>query len=360
MSAERRILVWLAILAAIVLALHVLSEVLLPFVVGAAVAYFLDPAAKRLERRGWSRTLATSVISAAFFLLLGAAIVLLLPVLQAQVVDFATHLPDYIDRGWAFLQGMLMEVQSRLAPEDFNRLRQAVGGHAGSALAWVADLLRGIVSGGLALFNLVSLVFLTPLVTFYLLRDWPKVTAKIGSWLPREDAEAILKVLHEIDTALAGFARGQALVCLTMGVLYAAALSAAGLKFGLLIGLGIGVLTVIPIVGAAIGAVLSVGMAALQFGTWPEILAIVAIFAVGQVFDGNVLSPKLVGDRVGLHPLWIVFALLAGGALFGFLGVLLAVPVASALGVLARHGVRRYLASRFYTGPSDSAGGTTA
>ena len=360
MSAERRILIWVAILAAIVVLLHVLSEVLLPFVVGAAVAYFLDPAAVRLERRGWSRTLATSVISAAFFLVVGAAVLLLVPLLQAQFVEFATHLPGYVDRGWAVIQGALMEIQGRIAPEDFDRLRAALGSHAGGALSWLGDLLKGVVSGGLALFNLLSLVFLTPLVTFYLLRDWPKVTSRIESWLPREDAQGILTVLSEIDAALAGFARGQALVCLTMGVLYAAALSLAGLQFGLLVGLGIGALTVIPIVGAAVGAVVSLGLAALQFGTWPEILVIAGIFAAGQIFEGNLLSPKLVGDRVGLHPLWIVFALLAGGALFGFLGVLLAVPVASALGVLARHEVRRYLASRFYTGPSDSAGDNAA
>ncbi|MBM3542442.1 MAG: AI-2E family transporter, partial [Alphaproteobacteria bacterium] len=236
MSAERRILIWVAILAAIVVVLHVLSEVLLPFVVGAAVAYFLDPAAVRLERRGWSRTLATSVISAAFFLIVGAAILLLVPVLQAQIVEFATHLPGYIDRGWAVVQGALMEIQGRIAPEDFDRLRAALGSQAGGALSWLGELLKGFVSGGLALFNLLSLVFLTPLVTFYLLRDWPKVTSRIESWLPRADAKAILTVLSEIDAALAGFARGQALVCLTMGILYAAALSLAGLQFGLLVG----------------------------------------------------------------------------------------------------------------------------
>ncbi len=353
-SAERRALIWIGIVVGGVLALWLVSEVLLPFVVGAAVAYFLDPATRRLENLGLPRIWATTAISAAFFAFVGLALVLLAPVLQSQFGLLAEALPDYVEQGRAVLERVFVDVRARLAPEDLARLRAAAGQHAGAALAWGRDFLVGLWAGGLALVNLLSLVFVTPLVTFYLLRDWPEITAKVDTWLPRQDGAAIRAVLADIDAALAGFVRGQALVCVVMGVLYAAALSIAGLDFGLLVGLAVGALTVVPIIGALIGAVLAIGFAALQFGDWGPILAVAAIFVTGQVVEGNFLSPKLVGDRVGLHPLWIVFALLAGGALAGFLGIVLAVPLAAAVGVLARHGIRRYLSSTFYAGSSGS------
>lgn len=349
----QRWLLWAALLVGLVVALNLLSAVLFPFIVGAAVAYFLDPAAVRLERLGFSRTLVTAVISALFFLIVALAIILLIPVLQAQIMDFTANLPSYIELGSRLTHRLLSQIESRLSQDDIGKLREAVGSHAGEVLGWLGGVAKRVVSGGTAFLNVLSLIFITPLVTFYLLRDWPRIVARVDQWLPRDQRETIRDMLRQIDGALAGFVRGQALVCLVSGALYAIGLSLAGLQFGLLIGMAVGALTVLPIVGASIGAVVTIGVAAVQFGTWEGTLIVAAVFIVVQAIEGNLLSPKLVGDRVGLHPLWIIFALLAGGALFGFIGIVLAVPVAAALGVLARFAVARYLASPYYRGDRD-------
>ncbi|MFO0998421.1 MAG: AI-2E family transporter, partial [Alphaproteobacteria bacterium] len=295
----------------------------------------------------------TALISAVFFVVVAVAVVLLVPVLQGQVMEFVANVPSYIDLGSQLVHRLLMQVESRLSADDIGKLREAVGSHAGEVLGWLGTVVKRVLSGGTAFLNVLSLVFITPLVTFYLLRDWPRIVARVDDWLPRDHRETIRDLLHQIDGTLAGFVRGQALVCLVTGTLYALGLSLVGLQFGLLIGMAVGVLTVLPMVGATIGAVVTIGLAALQFGTWKGTLIVAAVFVVVQAIEGNVLSPKLVGDRVGLHPLWIVFALLAGGALFGFLGVVLAVPVAAALGVLARFAVARYLASPYYRGDTE-------
>ena len=353
MTGAQRWVPWVALLVGAGVVLHFLSGVLLPFIVGAAVAYFLDPAAVRLERVGCSRTLATALISAVFFVVAALAVILLIPVLQAQIVDFAANLPAYLDLGSRILHRLLAQIESRLSTDDIGKLREALGSHAGDVLAWLGDVVTGVLSGGTAFLNLLSLIFITPLVTFYLLRDWPRIVARVDHWLPRAHRTTIRGLLGQIDKALAGFVRGQALVCLVTGALYAVSLTVAGLQFGLLIGVAVGALTILPIIGASIGAVVTIGFAAIQFGTWEGTAIIAAVFIVVQAIEGNLLSPKLVGDRVGLHPLWIIFALLAGGAIFGFLGVMLAVPVAAALGVLARFAVARYVASPYYRGHTD-------
>jgi predicted PurR-regulated permease PerM len=202
----------------------------------------------------------------------------------------------------------------------------------------------------MAIANLLSLFFITPVVTFYLLRDWDRIVAKIDALLPRQHAGVIRAQSREIDTTLAGFARGQATVCLILATYYATALMIAGLPFGLVVGMAAGLLTFIPYLGAIGGFVIAFGIALVNFDGWSGPIAVAAIFAAGQVVEGNVLTPKLVGDRVGLHPVWIIFALLAGGTLFGFLGLLLAVPVSAGIGVLVRFALSRYLASPVYLG----------
>jgi predicted PurR-regulated permease PerM len=222
---------------------------------------------------------------------------------------------------------------------------------AGRAAGWIVTLLTSVWSGSMALVNLLSLLIVTPIVAFYLLADWDHLVARVDHWLPRDHAEAVRAVARDIDAAMAGFIRGQGTVCLLLGAFYAVALTLAGLKFGLAIGLGAGLLTFIPYVGAIVGGVLAVGVALVQF--WPDfgsILVIVAIFAVGQFIEGNFLSPKLVGKSVGLHPVWLMFALFAFGYVFGFVGLLLAVPLAAAAGVLVRFALAQYLASKLYLG----------
>jgi predicted PurR-regulated permease PerM len=248
-------------------------------------------------------------------------------------------------------------VLARLSPENVARLRAGAEQFAGEAVNWTARVVRGVLSGGLALFDVLSVVLITPIVAFYLLRDWDKLTAAVESWLPREHRQVILGQVREVDRTLAGFVRGQASVCLALGVFYALALTAVGLNFGLVVGLAAGFLSFVPFVGSLVGFASSVGIAMFQYDDWLMVGVVAGIFIFGQAVEGNVLTPKLVGDRVGLHPVWVMFALLAGGSLFGFLGVLLAVPVAAVIGVLVRFLLGQYLASRYYRG---TAGAVTA
>lgn len=348
MTGERQIRFWLIGLAVTVLLLWLLSGILLPFVAAMAVAYFLDPAADKLEDWGCSRAIATSIITAVFFVVVVLLALLVLPILINQIAEFAAKVPGYLE----ILQGYVIElverVQARLPAERIEELRGAVTGYLGQGFQLLGQVLGGLWSGGLALVNLLSLVFITPVVCFYLLRDWDRITDTVDSWLPRQHAAVIRRQVDLIDETLAGFVRGQGLVCLCLGTYYAVALTISGLDFGLVIGLGAGLISFIPYVGSALGMLVSVGLAVAQFADWQMVAIVAVIFVVGQFVEGNFLSPKLVGDRVKLHPVWIIFALLAGGALLGFVGLLLAVPIAAVIGVLSRFGLERYLDSRLY------------
>ncbi|MFQ5772936.1 MAG: AI-2E family transporter [Kiloniellaceae bacterium] len=350
MTVERQVRFWLIGLAVFVIALYLLRGILLPFVAGMAVAYMLDPVCDRLERWGLSRTLATTLLTLTFLVLAVAGVLLLVPVVAGQLVSLLRSVPDFVDALRAQFAQLVALVEAQADPAMLMRIETALGGSAERLMAWATDFVGGLVSGGVALANLLSLLVITPVVAFYLLRDWDRIVARVDEWLPRAHAETIRALVREVDRRLAGFVRGQGTVCLILGVFYALGLSLAGLDFGLIVGLVAGLLSFIPFVGATVGLVLSVGLAFAQFDDWARIAIVAAIFFVGQAAEGNVLTPKLVGGRVGLHPVWVIFALLAGGALFGFVGVLLAVPAAAVVGVGARFGIERYMASSYYGG----------
>jgi len=341
---------WLIGLAVLLVAIYLLRAVLLPFVAGMAVAYLLDPVCDRLQRWGLSRTWATAVVTAMFIVLAVAAVLLLVPLLAGQITSLVERLPDYIEALRSQVGRLLDTLQARLDPAVLERVREAVQGSAGRIVGWATDTVGRLVSGGVALANMLSLLVITPVVAFYLLRDWDRLVAKIDSWLPRDHAETIREQVREVDRTLAGFLRGQGTVCLLLGLFYAIGLTAVGLDFGLVVGLLAGLLSFIPFVGSMVGLFASVGLAAVQFGDWVMVAIVAGIFFAGQAIEGNVLTPKLVGGSVGLHPLWVIFGLLAGGALFGFVGVLLAVPAAAVIGVAARFGLSRYMASPYYRG----------
>lgn len=336
-----------AIFIAIVWLLH---SMLAPFVAGMALAYLLDPLADRLEARRVPRWAATTLVLLGFLLAAVLALLLLVPLLQAQVVQLIDMAPEWI--AWAKKE-VLPAVQrwvKRLSASDVQRLRDAAGGYAGTAVSWTADFLGGILSRGVAIVDILSVIFITPIVAFYLLRDWDRLITTVDGWLPRPYADIIREQARAVDTTLAGFVRGQATVCLTLGVFYAVALTAAGLDFGLVIGIITGVLSFIPFVGTGVGFAASVGLALFQFDEMWRVGLVAGIFIFGQAVEGNILTPKLVGDKVGLHPVWVIFALMAGGALFGFVGVLLAMPVAAVIGVLARFALGQYTQSSLYRG----------
>lgn len=355
MTVARQSLIWLAGLILLGFLIKLFSPILLPFVAGLLIAYFLDPVVEALGRAGLNRTLATSFVLAVFFLLLVLALVLLIPLVEAQVLDLAAKAPKLLETAQARLASLVARLSAELSPEDMERLKGAAGGVAGDALKFLAGLLGRIWSGGLAFFNLLSLIVITPIVAFYMLRDWNRIVDKVDSWLPREHAETIRGLAAEADEMLAGFVRGMGVVCLILATFYGVALSVVGLDFGLIIGVGAGLISFVPFVGAIAGFVVAVGMALAQFSEWPPIAAVAAVFVAGQILEGNFLTPRLVGERIRLHPVWIIFALLAGGVLFGFVGVLLSVPAAAVIGVLARFLSQRYRESALYAGPDGDA-----
>ena len=352
MTTREQLRYWGIGLLAAGVAIWLLSSVMLPFVAGMAVAYFLDPIVDRLETWRISRTAGTTLILLLFFLAVILLLLLIVPVLQSQVVGFIERLPAYIALARDTVLPALAEALDRIGIDLQADLRDALAGVAGDVVGVVGRIVQQAWSGGLAFFNIISLLVITPIVSFYLLRDFDRIVDRIDAWLPRQHADEIRKIGTQIDDVMAGFVRGQGTVCLILGTFYGAALSLAGLEFGLIIGIIAGLLSFIPFVGAVLGLLLSIVPAITQF--WPDYLQIgliVAIFAAGQFLEGNFLTPRLLGGRIGLHPVWVMFALLAGGALFGFVGVLLAVPIAAAVGVLVRYFLEQYLSSRLYLGP---------
>jgi predicted PurR-regulated permease PerM len=356
MTLHRQVLIWSAALAVLIALMWLLSAILLPFIAGLVLAYFLDPVADALERLGLPRLAATGLILLTAILILTTALVVLVPVLNEQLARFADDLPSLIESLVARFDEFAPLWMKELVANSGANVQGSITEVAGKAAGWIVSLLSSILSGGMALVNLISLMVVTPIVAFYLLVDWDAMIAKVDSWLPRDHADVLRELARQIDAAMAGFIRGQGSVCLLLGAFYAVALSLAGLKFGLAIGLLAGFLTFIPYAGALIGGVLAIGIGLVQF--WPDyvsILMIAGIFAIGQFIEGNFLSPKLVGKSVGLHPVWLMFALFAFGYVFGFVGLLLAVPMAAAAGVLVRFVLGQYLQSPLYLGTGGRA-----
>ena len=354
MTSGQRIRFWAIGALVFLVLLYLLRGVLLPFVAGMAVAYFLDPIAGRLGRLGMSRVVATSVITLVFFLLLGALLFLLVPVIEHQILTFVERVPGYVHTLGDRVRPLVDELRRRLSPGDIEKLQSSVGAYAGTAVSWVLSLVKGVLTGGIAIMSILSLLFITPVVTFYLLRDWHKVVDTVDGWLPRHHAETIRLELKEIDRTLAGFVRGQATVCMVLAAYYGLGLTLTGLDLGLMIGMGTGLGAFVPYVGMLIGLLASLALAIAQGAEWHLLAGVGAVFLLGNMLEGNFLTPKLVGDRVGLHPVWIIFSLLAGGALFGFVGILLAVPAASVIGVLTRFGLEHYMTSSLYHGEGHS------
>ena len=351
MRIGRQLAFWLSAAVLLVLVIGLLRPILLPFVAGIVIAYFLNPAADRLTKWGLPRWLAAVIIVAVFVCAIAAALILLVPLLLSQAQQFAVTLPEELAR----LRGLLEEwARARLGSHypafeaGLDRTSQALSDNWASLAGALAGSLW---SQGLALFNFLSLILVTPLVVFYVLIDWYPMLAKIDSWLPREHAQTIRRLASDINDAVSAFIRGQGTVCFALAVYYAATLSAAGLKYGLLVGLGTGVLSFVPFVGWALGLITATIIAIVQF--WPEyvpILTIIGIFIGAQVLDAGFLSPNIVGSKIGLHPVWLIFSLFVFSYLFGFVGVLVAVPIAAAVGVLVRFAIKAYLASGVYTG----------
>jgi predicted PurR-regulated permease PerM len=349
MNFRQHLLFWAAFFTFIIVAMWLLSDVLLPFVAGMAIAYLCNPLTNRLERLRIPRWIAALIVITLVLLFFVLLVLLIVPVIGAQLAGFIQDLPGYIGKLQALISDPSRPWLSRLVGERFIGADKSAGDLMTQAAALGTTFLGKVWSGGAAVVALLSLLVITPVVAFYFIVDWPRIVGSLERLVPRSQHDTVVKLAKQTDTAIAGFVRGQTLVCVVLGLFYAIALSAVGLNFGLLIGLLSGLIGFIPYVGSVTGFVLATGIALAQF--WPEwiwIVAVIAIFLFGQFIEGNILVPKLVGESIGLHPLWLMFALLAFGYLFGFLGLLLAVPMAAAVGVLVRFGVDRYLHSPLY------------
>jgi len=353
MTLQKQIISWVALLAVFVLFMYVFRGILLPFIAGMILAYLLDPVADLLEKLKFSRTWAAMTILVAAVALFISLFLFIVPPLAQQLIGLVEKLPGYI------LQ--LQTYANTYAPTFYEQIGERLGAERAAEFEnWLNQLLNqsigvlvevstNVAKSGLTMLNALGLLIVTPVVAFYLLLDWDQMVKRVDDLLPRAHRDEIRYVFGEIDVAMAGFVRGQSSVVLILAAFYATALTLSGLNFGLAIGLAAGLLSFIPYVGFVVGFVLSIGVAIVQF--WPEwhmVGVVFGIFLFGQIIEGNVLYPKLVGRSIGVHAVWLMFALFAFALLFGALGVLMAVPLAAVAGVLGRYAVKKYLESSLY------------
>lgn len=355
MNPNRPLVFWIAMLAAVVAVVVLLREVLLPFVAGMGLAYLLDPLADRIERLGMNRLLATLVILAVVIVMISGLIILMVPVIVRELSYFIESFPLYVRRLHELATDPTRPWLGKIVGEGLRETERSFGEFTTLASSWFGAFLQSAWSGGRALISILSLGVVAPIVAFYLLYDWHKMIAAIDTWVPPARRDTVRALAREVDGTISGFVRGQSALCLVLALYYAAALWAMGLNHGALIGIAAGLLGFIPYLGSLSGLTISVCIAVAQFWPgWTSILLVPAIFFVGQSLSDYVLSPYLVGRRVHLNPVWVMFALFAFGYLFGFVGLLIAVPLAAAIGVLMRFALRQYYASPLY---APAAGG---
>ena len=329
--------------------MYMLRSVLLPFVVGILVAYFLDPLVNRLTFNGKvSRSVASIGILTLFLLILLPILVFLGGIAFSQVSDFVVNLPEYINTFKAkFLEFFktAKEYFPVLASAEFENAWQ---GNAADSLKPFVAIARKIVSNGFAFINVLSLLLISPVVAFYMLRDWHEFTRKILDLVPKKHSKAVKDGVKEVNRIISGYLRGQFLVCVALGTFYSCGLWLIDLHLGLLVGFLAGMISFIPYVGSISGFLMAMILVVTQYGTMAKIIEVIAVFGLGQFLEGNFLTPKLVGENIGLHPVWVMFALLAGGVLLGLLGMIIAVPVAACIGVLLRYLISNYKKSAIY------------
>ncbi|SMO49753.1 Predicted PurR-regulated permease PerM [Paracoccus laeviglucosivorans] len=346
LPAQKQVWYWGGALLVLLLALWTLGNAIMPFLLGAAMAYMLDPVADRLERYGLSRTSAVVVITAIVILIVVAVVLMLLPVLVRQTTQLVNTAPQMAEQ----LQQFLMNRFPQLFTEG-STVNSALTDMGKNISARGGQLVSTVLGSVMGVFSVLALIVIVPVVAFYLLLDWDNMVARLDELVPREHAPTARAIASEIDNALSGFVRGQGMVILILGTFYSVGLGFVGLPFGVAIGVMAASLSFIPYVGVVIGGATAIGVALFSFWGDPFwIAAVVAIFAVGQMVEGNYLQPKIVGGSIGLHPVWLMLALTVFGTMFGFVGLLVAVPMAAAIGVLVRYMVGRYKESALYTG----------
>lgn len=326
--------------------LYMLRSVLLPFVVGIALAYFLNPFVRKMKKI--SRPWATMIVLGTFLLILFPLILLIGGVAVSQIGQFFADLPQFISAFGEKLTDWLHKL-SVLAPSlGIENIEQVLQGNIGESFKPVAKVVKSIVQNGFALVNVISLLLIAPVVAFYMLRDWPDFVGKIYDLIPKKNKKAVKEFAEEVNRIISGYLRGQFLVCVILGSFYSCGLWLVNLNLGVLVGFLAGLISFIPYVGSISGFLMAMVLVVTQYGTLAKIIEVVAVFLIGQFIEGNFLTPKLVGENIGLHPVWVMFALLAGGALLGLLGMIIAVPVAACIGVMLKMMIRNYKKSAIY------------
>ncbi len=341
---------WIIAASIALVAMYSISNIFLPFVMGVFIAYSMHPAVTRMGHLGIGRSLATFTLLLGLFVLIGSTLFVLIPFIIKELLLLASALPNYSQRVSLAIAPHLDILSSYIGADNIAALQAKASSYMGNIFSWGLNLVAGLLTNALAIANLITLIVITPVVAFYLLRDWPQFLQQIKKLLPQQQAPVILSLAQQINDTLGAFVRGQSLVCLLQALIYSVGLWLVGLDYAITIGFVTGIFSFIPFAGMFIGVAAGLGIAFSQFDTWTPILMVAAVFGVGNIIEGQFLAPNLIGGRIGLHPVWIIFALLAGGSLLGFLGVLLALPTAAIIGVLVRYSVSRYLDSHLYYG----------
>lgn len=351
LSPKMHILFWIGASILFVGAVFLFKPVLLPFVLGIAVAYLLNPIVNKLGDVGIARAPAALMILSGFLIMLVVFLGILSPIVYRELVQFSKDLPEYIEKIMSLLSPLTAQLDDYIGGGSGQSVEDIIKQNSSSAVGLANYLVTQIAAGGQAALDMISVAVFMPIVAYFMMKEWPAITQWVHDLMPRHSEGVIMNLLKEIDTKLSGFVRGQITVAVILGIAYSIALTLAGLKYGFVIGLLSGLISVIPMVGSAVGLVVSVAVAWFQAGDIMFVLLIGGIFIAGQLIEGNILTPKLVGDSVGMHPLWVFFALLAGGALLGILGMFLAVPIAAVVGVLLGFAIHKYKESPYYKDP---------
>nr|WP_314260008.1 AI-2E family transporter [uncultured Devosia sp.] len=359
MTLRNQVLIWIGLLVGLILVLWLFRGILLPFVVGVALAYLLNPLVNQLQKWRFNRAWATTVVLLSVITIVLSIFFMFVPLVGQQIIGLIQRLPGYVADLQALFARWSPEINEWLGPERAAQLQTSLNDLARQALGFIATIPGELVNIGLTGATVIGFIVLTPVISFYLLLDWEGMVRGIDSLLPQQHKGEIQSVLRDIDKSMAGVIRGQGGVLLLDAAFYATALSLIGLNFGLVVGLMAGLLSFVPFVGFIFGFGLSVGIALVQF--WPNwwmVVLVGGIFLFWQFIEGNILYPKLVGSAISINPVWMMFALLALGALFGFVGLLLAVPMAAIASVLVRYAVRKYKESALYLGRDGGPGGS--
>ncbi len=347
---------WVIFSALALIALMLFSGVLLPFAVGFVFAYLFHPIVNRMRRAGIPRGAGAFAIVSVLIVALAIFFALVLPPVFDQLGQLVQALPGWYERARNYLAEhyghYLQHISEPQKPGGPAPVEQQIGQHV---TPWLISQFQGLLKGGLDFFNSLALLFLSPVVTFFLLRDWDKMIASVQEFLPAQQVPAIAELATEMDSTIAGYLRGEFIVLLIVSGFYMVTLGLIGLNYGLIIGLAAGLFSFVPYLGSTCGFLVSGGVALYQY--WPNytmIALVCGVFVFGQLMEGNVLTPNIVGNRVGLHPVWLLFALVASGYLLGFLGLLISVPLAAAIGVLVRYAIRKYYESPMHNGQGRS------